>query len=128
MWGMIVLCLAKLVATVISYASGNAGGIFGPSLYLGAMSGGAVGVLVHRFAPFHTGDPGAYALVGMGALFAGIIRAPMTSVFMIFELTQDYQILVPLMVANMLSFMISLKYQPNPVWQAVPRRAGCVKN
>jgi CIC family chloride channel protein len=71
------------------------------------MAGGAVGVVVHRLAPFQTGDPGAYASVGMGTLFAGIIRAPMKSVFMIFEITQDYQILVPLMVANILSFAIS---------------------
>jgi CIC family chloride channel protein len=116
---LFLLCLAKLVATIISYASGNAGGIFAPSLYLGAMAGGAIGVLVHRYAPFPTGDPGAYALVGMGTLFAGIIRAPMTSVFMIFELTQDYQILVPLMLANMLSFMISRHYQPKPVYHAL---------
>jgi CIC family chloride channel protein len=116
---MLVLCAVKLIATVISYASGNAGGIFAPSLYLGAMAGGGVGVLVHRFAPFPTSDPGAYALVGMGTVFAGIIRAPMTSVFMIFELTQDYQILVPLMIANMLSFLISKRYQPKPVYHAL---------
>ena len=91
---MALLCALKLVATMVSYASGNAGGIFAPSLYIGAMAGGAVGMLVHRIAPFPTGDPGAYALVGMGTLFAGIVRAPMTSVFMIFEITQDYQILV----------------------------------
>src|SRR6202012_869914 len=102
-----ILCAAKLVATIVSYSSGNAGGILAPSLYLGAMAGGAVGKIVHHFAPLATGDPGAYALVGMGTLFAGIIRAPMTSVFMIFELTQDYEILVPLMVANLLAFMIS---------------------
>jgi CIC family chloride channel protein len=116
---LIVFCLAKLVATIVSYASGNAGGIFAPSLYLGAMAGGAVGIMVHRVAPFATADPGAYALVGMGTLFAGIIRAPMTSVIMIFELTQDYQILVPLMIANMLSFMISRRYQPKPVYHAL---------
>ncbi|HET6218782.1 MAG TPA: chloride channel protein [Acidobacteriaceae bacterium] len=116
---LVLLCTAKLIATVISYASGNAGGIFAPSLYLGAMAGGAIGVLVHRFAPFPTGDPGAYALVGMGTLFAGIIRAPMTSVFMIFELTQDYQVLVPLMIANMISFLISTRYQPIPLYRAL---------
>jgi CIC family chloride channel protein len=116
---MLVLCFVKLAATIISYASGNAGGIFAPSLYLGAMAGGAVGVLVHRLAPFPTSDPGAYALVGMGTLFAGIIRAPITSVFMIFELTQDYQILVPLMIANMLSFLISRRYQPRAVYHAL---------
>ena len=116
---LLLLCAAKLVATVISYASGNAGGIFAPSLYLGAMTGGAIGVLVHRFAPFPTGNPGAYALVGMGTLFAGIIRAPMTSVFMIFELTQDYEVLVPLMIANMISFWISKRYQPTSLYRAL---------
>jgi len=116
---LLLLCFMKLAATIISYASGNAGGIFAPSLFLGAMAGGAVGVVIRRFAIFPTGDPGAYALVGMGALFAGIIRAPITSVFMIFELTQDYQILVPLMVANMLSFLISRRYQPRAVYHAL---------
>ena len=116
---MVLLCVLKLVATIVSYSSGNAGGIFAPSLYIGAMAGGAVGTVVHRLAPFPTGDPGAYALVGMGTLFAGIIRAPMTSVFMIFEITQDYQILVPLMVANLLSFVISRRYQPVPVYHAL---------
>jgi len=116
---MLLLCIAKLVATVVSYASGNAGGIFAPTLYLGAMAGGTVGILVHHAAPSLTGDPGAYALVGMGALFAGIIRAPLTSVFMIFELTQDYQILVPLMIANLLSFLISRRYQEKPLYRAL---------
>jgi CIC family chloride channel protein len=121
---MLLLCFLKLGATVVSYASGNAGGIFAPSLYIGAMAGGAAGLLVHRLAPFPTADPGAYALVGMGTLFAGIIRAPMTSVFMIFEITQDYQILVPLMVANMLSFLISRRYQPVPVYHALLLQDG----
>ena len=119
---MVLLCALKLVATVVSYASGNAGGIFAPSLYMGAMAGGAVGLVVHRMAPFPTADPGAYALVGMGTLFAGIIRAPMTSVFMIFEITQDYQILVPLMVANLLSFTISRRFQAVPVYRALLRQ------
>ena len=121
---MLLLCLVKFVATIVSYSSGNAGGIFAPSLYLGAMAGGAVGVMMHRFAPFPTGDPGAYAFVGMGTLFAGIIRAPMTSVFMIFELTQDYQVLVPLMVANMISYLISRRYQPVPLYRALLEQDG----
>lgn len=116
---MVALCIAKLVATIISYASGNAGGIFSPTLYLGAMAGGAVGMVVHRLALFPAGDPGTYALVGMGAVFAGIIRAPMTSVFMIFELTQDYQVFVPLMVANMISYAISRQFQPTPLYRAL---------
>jgi chloride channel protein, CIC family len=121
---MLILCFLKLGATIVSYASGNAGGIFAPSLYIGAMAGGAVGMAVHRLAPVPTADPGAYALVGMGALFAGIIRAPMTSVFMIFEITQDYQILVPLMVANLLSFVISRRFQPVPVYHALLHQDG----
>ena len=119
-----VLLGAKLVGTTISYASGNAGGIFAPSLYIGAMVGGLVGTAVHWLAPFPTGEPGAYALVGMGVLFAGIIRAPMTSVFMIFEITQDYQIIVPLMVANLLSFAIARHYQPVPIYHALLEQDG----
>jgi CIC family chloride channel protein len=119
---MMVLCAVKLMATVVSYASGNTGGIFAPTLFIGAMAGGAVGAMASRFAPVPIGDPGAYALVGMGTLFAGIIRAPMTSVFMIFEITQDYQILVPLMVANLLSFAISRRYQAVPVYEALLRQ------
>jgi CIC family chloride channel protein len=121
---MAILCGLKLAATIISYSSGNAGGIFGPSLYIGAMAGGVIGSIVHRIAPFPTADPGAYALVGMGALFAGIVRAPMTSVFMIFEITQDYEILVPLMVANLLSFMIARRFQPEPIYHALLHQDG----
>lgn len=121
---MLILCAAKLVATILSYSSGNAGGIFAPSLYMGAMAGGAMGILVRHVAPFPTSDPGAFALVGMGTLFAGIIRAPMTSVCMIFELTQDYQILVPLMIANMISYWIARKIQPDPVYHALLKQDG----
>jgi chloride channel protein, CIC family len=121
---MALLCFLKLAATTISYASGNAGGIFAPSLYIGAMAGGAVGMLVQRVAPFPTAGSGAYALVGMGALFAGVIRAPMTSVFMIFEITQDYQILVPLMAANLLSFVIARHYQPVSIYHELLRQDG----
>jgi CIC family chloride channel protein len=121
---MLLLCFLKLAATIVSYASGNAGGIFAPSLYIGAMAGGAAGMVVNHFAPFPTGGPGAYALVGMGTLFAGIIRAPMTSVFMIFEITQDYEILVPLMVANMIAFVISRRFQPVPVYHALLHQDG----
>lgn len=121
---LVLLCVVKMVATIVSYASGNAGGIFAPTLFLGAMVGGAVGTLVHQWAPFPTAATGAYALVGMGTLFAGIIRAPMTSVFMVFEITQDYQILVPLMVANLLSFVISRRFQPVPVYHALLQQDG----
>jgi CIC family chloride channel protein len=121
---MLVLCAVKAVATIVSYASGNAGGIFAPTLFIGAMAGGAIGHLVRAYAPFPSADPGAYALVGMGALFAGIIRAPMTSVFMIFEITQDYHTIVPLMVANMLSLIVSRRYQHEPIYHALIAQDG----
>ena len=121
---MALLCVAKMGATIVSYSSGNAGGIFAPTLFFGAMVGGVVGAVAHQVAPFPIGAPGAYALVGMGALFAGIIRAPLTSVFMIFEITQDYQILVPLMVANLLSFAISKRYQPMTIYHALLEQDG----
>lgn len=121
---MVLLAVVKIGATIVSYSSGNAGGIFAPSLYIGAMVGGALGLAVRAVAPFPTADAGAYALVGMGTLFAGIIRAPMTSVFMIFEITQDHHILVPLMVANLLSFIISRRYQRVPVYHALLEQDG----
>lgn len=115
----IILGITKIVATVVSYSSGNPGGIFAPTLYIGAMTGAVVGMVIGRIAPFVPADPGAYALVGMGAVFAGIVRAPLTSVFMIFELTQDYQIILPLMVANLLSFYLSRKFQTLPLYHAL---------
>src|SRR4029077_14123466 len=87
---MLLLLVLKLLAVAASYASGNAGGIFGPSLFLGAMLGGIVGNVAHRILPNYVATSGAYALVGMGTAFAGIVRAPMTSVVMIFEITRDY--------------------------------------
>ncbi|MGE0450455.1 MAG: chloride channel protein [Vicinamibacterales bacterium] len=121
---LLILGACKMLATIVSYSSGNAGGIFAPTLFIGAMAGGAVGALVNALAPFPVASPGAYALVGMGTLFAGIIRAPMTSVFMVFEITQDYQILVPLMVANLLSLVISRRFQPMPVYHALLQQDG----
>jgi CIC family chloride channel protein len=121
---MVMLGGLKIIATITSYVSGNAGGIFAPTLFIGAMTGGAIGHVVNTYAPFPTADAGAYALVGMGALFAGIIRAPMTSVFMIFELTQDYEILVPLMVANMLSLWLSRRLQREPIYTALLLQDG----
>jgi CIC family chloride channel protein len=121
---MVLLVVLKLLAVTISYASGNAGGIFGPSLFLGAMLGGAIGSVAHHFLPAYTATPGAYALVGMGALFAGIVRAPMTSVLMIFEMTRDYSVIVPLMIANLVSLFISSRFQREPIYEALARQDG----
>src|SRR5260370_26273648 len=121
---MVLLVALKLLAVTTSYASGNAGGIFGPSLFLGAMLGGAIGSVAHHLLPAYTATPGAYALVGMGALFAGIVRAPMTSVLMIFEMTQDYAVIVPLMIANLVSLFIASRLQHDPIYEALAVQAG----
>lgn len=121
---MALLVVLKLFAVTTSYASGNAGGIFGPSLFLGAMLGGAIGSVAHHFLPAYTATPGAYALVGMGALFAGIVRAPMTSVLMIFEMTRDYSVIVPLMIANLVSLFISSRLQKQPIYEALAHQDG----
>ena len=121
---MALLVCLKVVATATCYASGNAGGIFGPSLYMGAMMGGAVGGVAHLLMPDYTGSVGAYALVGMGAVFAGIVRVPLTSVIMIFEMTRDYSIIVPLMIANLISYFISSKLQEEPIYEALQHQDG----
>ena len=121
---MILLLVLKLLAVATSYASGNAGGIFGPSLFLGAMLGGIVGNVAHGMFPNYVGTPGAYALVGMGTAFAGIVRAPMTSVVMIFEITRDYAVIVPLMISNLVSFFISARFQKQPIYEALAHQDG----
>ena len=121
---MLLLVVLKLLTVTTSYASGNAGGIFGPALFIGAMLGGSIGTVAHRLFPGHTATSGAYALVGMGTAFAGIVRAPMTSVLMIFEMTQDYAVIVPLMISNLVSLYISSKLQPTPIYEALAIQDG----
>jgi CIC family chloride channel protein len=121
---MVLLLILKFFAVATSYASGNAGGIFGPSLFLGAMLGGIVGNIAHRWLPGYTAAAGAYALVGMGAMFAGIIRAPMASVVMIFETTRDYAVIVPLMISNLVSFFISTRLQRKPIYEVLAHQDG----
>jgi CIC family chloride channel protein len=121
---MLLLVALKLISITVSYSSGNAGGIFGPSLFLGAMLGGSIGTVAHVLLPHYTATPGAYALVGMGTLFAGIVRAPMTSVLMIFEMTRDYAVIVPLMIANLTSFFISSRFQKQPIYEALAHQDG----
>ena len=121
---MALLVVLKLLGATTSYASGNAGGIFGPSLFIGAMLGGTVGSVVHHLLPTYTATAGAYALVGMGTVFAGIVRAPMTSVLMIFETTRDYTVIVPLMISNLVSFFISSRLQPAPIYTALAFQDG----
>lgn len=121
---LVSLAILKIIATSVCYASGNAGGIFGPSMFIGAMIGGAVGHVAHAIFPETTAGPGAYALVGMGTAFAGIIRTPLTSVIMIFEVTRNYSIIVPLMISNLIAFYISQHLQREPIYAALARQDG----
>ncbi len=121
---LVPLSLLKLAATVFSYSSGGAGGIFAPALFIGGMAGGAVGAL--DMALFHHGTTslGAFALVGMGAVFAGIIRAPITSVLIIIEMTGGYSLILPLMIANTLAYGIARHYRPIPIYEALLEQDG----
>lgn len=119
---LLVLGVLKAGATLFSYASGGAGGLFAPVLFLGAMLGGSVGWLEHHWLG-HS-EMGAFALVGMGALFAGVIRAPITSVLIIFEMTSGYGLVLPLMIANMTSYVIARHFDPRNLYDALLEQDG----
>jgi CIC family chloride channel protein len=121
---LILLFVMKGLATAIAFSSGNSGGLFAPSLFIGAMLGGAIGTAGARFFPSQILSPGTYALVGMGVTFAGIIRAPITSFFMIFEVTQDYQIMLPVMIANMMSYAVAEVLHREPLFDVLARQDG----
>ena len=107
---MLALVFLKIIATSITLGSGGSGGVFAPSLFIGSMLGGAFGLAMHELFPGLPGPAGAYALVGMGAVFAGISHASMTAVIMIFEITGDYKIILPLMLAVVTSSLVSRKW------------------
>ncbi len=121
---LLALCVIKLIATVFSYSSGGAGGIFAPALFIGAMLGGAVGFLDVKIFDHETTQIGAFALVGMGAVFAGIIRAPITSVLIIFEMTGSYGLILPLMIANMTAYGLAKRYRPTQIYEALLEQDG----
>lgn len=121
---MLGLMALKLVATSLTLASGGSGGIFAPSLFLGAMLGGAFGSLVHEWMPTLTASPGAYALVAMGAVFAGAARAPITAVLILFEMTQDYRIIIPLMFATGVSTLVAARLSRDDIYTSKVKRKG----
>ncbi len=121
---MVVFCVLKLAATVSSYSSGGSGGIFAPSLFMGAMLGGAIGYLDVTVFHHPTDAIGAFAVVGMGAVFAGIVRAPMTSILIVFEMTGGYGLVLPLMIANMTAFVLARYWRPVPVYEALLLQDG----
>ena len=121
---MAALCLMKIAATVFSYSSGGAGGIFAPSLFVGGMLGGAVGYLDVALYGHPADQIGAFALVGMGAVFAGVVRAPITSVLIIFEMTGSYGLILPLMISNMTSYALARHFRPLPIYEALLEQDG----
>jgi len=124
-WKMLAaLAVLKIIATTLSFVSGTPGGMFAPTLFVGAMLGGAIGGIERHFYPGLTGSTGTYALVGMGVLFAGFLRAPMTSVFMVLEVSGNYSIIVPVIVANTLAYVVSRGLQPTPIFDLLTRQDG----
>ena len=121
---LLLLAVFKIVATTLSFSSGTPGGMFAPTLFTGAMLGAAVGSFERHFFPSLTGSTGAYALVGMGVLFAAFLRAPLTSVFMVLEVSGNYSIVLPVILANTIAYLISRSLQPVPVFELFTHQDG----
>jgi len=121
---LLLLALFKIVATTLSFASGTPGGMFAPTLFIGAMLGASIGSFEHHFFPHLTGSIGSYALVGMGVLFAAFLRAPLTSVFMVLEVSANYSIVLPVILANTIAYLISRTLQPVPIFEIFTHQDG----
>lgn len=121
---LLLLGALKMVTAGLCFSAGTPGGMFAPTLFIGAMIGGGVGGLAHEYWPFETSSAGAYVLVGIGTFFAGLFRAPMTSIFMVFEVSASYVIILPVMVANTISFLVSRSMQHDSLFQVVGRQDG----
>ena len=121
---LLLLAVFKIIATTLSFSSGTPGGMFAPTLFTGAMLGAAVGAAERHFFPSLTGSTGAYALVGMGVLFAAFLRAPLTSVFMVLEVSGNYSIVLPVILANTIAYLISRSLQPVPVFELFTHQDG----
>jgi CIC family chloride channel protein len=112
----LALIFMKILATSLTLGSGGSGGIFAPSLFMGAMLGYFFGSIVHTYFPTITATPGAYALVAMGGLVAGTTRAPITAIIIVFELTNDYHIILPLMITCIISMILSSKFSRESIY------------
>lgn len=124
-WKMLLLlALFKIVATTLSFSSGSPGGMFAPTLFIGAMLGAAVGSVEKLYFPHLTGSIGAYALVGMGVLFAAFLRAPLTSVFMVLEMSGNYSIVLPVILANTIAYLLARALQPVPIFEVLTHQDG----
>jgi CIC family chloride channel protein len=123
-WFLLLLLGGKLLATVITLGSGGSGGVFAPSLYMGATVGGAFGLAVQQTGWFVDLSPGAYALVGMAAVVAGTIRAPLTATLILFELTRDYRVILPVMIAGVVALAVAQRVEPSSIYTLKLLRRG----
>jgi len=121
---LLILATLKILATGISFLSGTPGGLFAPTLFIGAMLGGAVGSIEHHFFPSLTGTVGSFALIGMGTFFAGFLRTPITSVFMVMEVSGTYTAVLPVMISSLVAYAISRRYQRVPLFDLLARQDG----
>jgi CIC family chloride channel protein len=121
---LLILVVAKLLATSLTLGSGGSGGVFAPSLFMGAMLGGAFGLVVHQLLPDITAAGGAYALVGMAAVFAGAARAPITAILILFEMTDDYRIILPLMLSTVISTILAERLSRESIYTLKLARRG----
>lgn len=121
---LVLLVLAKISATSVVLSSGGSGGVFAPSLFIGAMTGGAFGWAAQALLPGLTAGPGAYALVAMGALVAGSTHAPITAILIIFEMTNDYRIILPLMISCILSTVVAVTLKKGNIYTLKLLRRG----
>jgi CIC family chloride channel protein len=119
-----ILAGLKILSTTLSFVSGAPGGMFAPTLFIGAMLGGAVGSVERLLFPHLTGSIGTYVLVGMGVLFASFLRVPMTSVFMVLEVSGNYSIIIPVILANTIAYLISRNLQPVGIFDVLSRQDG----
>ncbi len=121
---LLALALLKILATTLSFSSGTPGGMFAPTLFIGAMLGATVGTFEKVFFPHLTGSIGSYALVGMGVLFAAFLRAPLTSVFMVLEVSGNYSIILPVILANTIAYLLARSLQPVPIFEIFTHQDG----
>jgi CIC family chloride channel protein len=119
-----ILGFAKILTTSLSFVSGTPGGMFAPTLFIGAMIGGAIGGLEHHFFPQIGASVAPFALVGMGTFFAGFLRVPITSVFMVVETTGSYSIVLPVMISNTIAYLISRAYQDVGLFDLLAKQDG----
>jgi len=123
-WLAFLLIFAKILGTSLTLGSGGSGGIFAPSLFMGAMTGNFVGSIFHNSFPQSISSPGAFALVGMGAVVAGATHAPMTAIVIIFELTYDYKIILPLMLSCIIASLVAVGLSRESIYTAKLKRRG----